>query len=408
MLATVIASLVLVAAFSLLAALERSEQSVRGRAHQLEQLQRTRLVMERAFSGILVSQPAPARRPATAVATPEGGDPDAPGADARASEAASRRRFAQNGGDKAGGSGGDGSARDSSIRDGATGSGRNAGATGASPSGVQAPDDAAPRIILHTDDVLASRPMTVRDKSGLDAVVTPQRLEIVLIEPPVPMQQPDPFVLAKAVKLETKRRGLSRERADEEQPPTPSEALPTQSEAPESDADWGIRAVRGAFELVPKPGRDGREALDEYGHPKAWELWWVPQAPRRSLREVREMGRARAVLEAASFGEPYLIATDLASMQWRMYDDRQHKSEFEATIQNQLPAYVEVDVTTTGGMSASWLFEVSWATGVETRPQESASTELFGVRRETDESQGADAGPGPRDSAAAALKGGAK
>ena len=133
------------------------------------------------------------------------------------------------------------------------------------------------------------------------------------------------------------------------------------------------RAPRSAGVYVPP-------ALDEYGNPRAWELWWVPLQPRRTIEEVREMGRARAVLEASSYGEPFMIATDLASMRVRMFDNRERKETFEATIQNQLPAYVEVDVATVSGLTASWPFEVSWATGPETRPrtEDTARNELLG------------------------------
>jgi prepilin-type N-terminal cleavage/methylation domain-containing protein len=408
-LASVIGAVVLLAAMALVMTLERTQRGVAKRAHEAAQLQRSRLVMQRAFGSILVSAPAPQTRPAVATATPiDESGAAAPGNMPR--EGVAREVDASDRGRRAPGEAPDRSpgsrsgASSQALRGGGQQPAEGAGGDSAAPSsGLRAPENAPPRVILHQDALVSQYVMMVKEEGGVVSPTPPQRLELVLIEPPVPTQQPDPFVLAHAVRLETKRRGISHERAEEEAPFDPAAELSAESDDPDAEPseDWGIRAVRGAFELIPQEDRTGRVTLDETGNPKAWELWWVPLAPRHTIEEVRDMGRARAVLEASSYGEPFKIANDLASCRFRMFDDRVRKSEFEATIQNQLPAYVEVDIATVGGQTASWLFEVSWATGPETRPpvQDAVSTAEAGMveyqptRPEGDKGGGAPVAP---------------
>ncbi len=391
-LASVIGAIVLMAALSLVMTLERTQRTVSTRANESAQLQRARLVMQRAFGSILVSAPAPTR---TTVATAVATDATTPAA-AASGQDVSRELDASTRGRRAPGEAaqrGPGDARGSASAAGTASQGSSDAKSSGSADGnplqpmIRPPDDAPPRIILHHDELVSPYTMTLKEADGIVLAIAPQRLELVLIEPPVPTQQHDAFVLARAVRLETQRRGISHERVEEEEAeiigePTVPEVPAEEGADAEPSEDWGIRAVRGAFELIPKEDKQGRLMLDDLGNPKAWELWWVPLAPRHTIEEVREMGRARAILEASSYGEPFRIATDLASCRFRMFDDRIRKEEFQATIQNQLPAYVEVDIATIGGLSASWLFEISWATGPETRPrvEDTASGETINGR----------------------------
>ena len=389
-LASVIGAIVLMAALSLVMTLERTQRTVSTRANESAQLQRARLVMQRAFGSILVSAPAPTR---TTVATAVATDATTPAAPAGGQDV-SRELDASTRGRRAPGEAaqrGPGDARGSAATAGSasqSGDAKSSGTADGNPLQpmIRAPEDAPPRVILHHDELVSQYTMTLKEPDGTVLAIAPQRLELVLIEPPVPTQQHDAFALARAVRLETQRRGIAHERVEEESeilgdPTAPEEAAEADADAEPSE-DWGIRAVRGAFELIPKEDKQGRLMLDDLGNPKAWELWWVPLAPRHTIEEVREMGRARAILEASSYGEPFRIATDLASCRFRMFDDRVRKEEFQATIQNQLPAYVEVDIATIGGLSASWLFEISWATGPETRPrvEDTASGETINGR----------------------------
>ncbi|MFO0830239.1 MAG: hypothetical protein U0637_00210 [Phycisphaerales bacterium] len=391
-LATVIGSIVLIAALSLVATMERTQRTVARRAADTAQLQRTQMVLQRAFGSILVSAPAPQRPASVAVAQPAGQDgTSAPGGGSATTTAASntpsvsREVPAESRGRRAPGEApdrGPGARRESGPAGStapATGAGTGSGAqppTTTTPSAsqplVRPPEDAPPRVILHHDDLVSRFFMTLKETDGTVSRIAPQRLEMVLIEPPVPTQQPDPFVLAQQVRLEAKRRGIAHERPDQsDQAPDTAGQEPDAASNPDAAAseDWGIRAVRGAFELLPKEDQSGQALLGEDGNPKAWELWWVPLAPRMTIEEVREMGRARAVLEASSYGQPFRVATDLTACRFRMFSDRTRKEEYQATIQNELPAYAEVDVATVAGVSATWLFEVSWATGPETRPR---------------------------------------
>lgn len=391
-LAAAIGSIVLLAAMSLVMTLERTQRSVSKRANETAQLQRARLVLERAFGTILVSPPAPQRTAvATAVPADQSGGTPAPGnMPKEGSSSVLRELSANDRGRRAPGEAPDRGPGTRSTGSDKGGEGKQGATDPAAPPqpAVRAPDDAPPRIILHRDDLVSQYAMTIKEVDGTLSRVVPQRLEMVLIEPPVPTQQPDAFVIARAVRLEAKRRGFSHEPPEEEAAPedaTLAGEQPIEGDGEgEASEEWGIRAVRGAFELIPKEGKDKRILLDDEGNPKAWELWWVPLAPRYTIEEVRDMGRARAVLEASSYGEPFRVATDLAACRIRMFDDRTRKDEFQATIQNQLPAYAEVDISTVSGLSATWLLEVSWATGPETRPrveEDASGNDIVGGRR---------------------------
>jgi hypothetical protein len=94
---------------------------------------------------------------------------------------------------------------------------------------------------------------------------------------------------------------------------------------------------------------------------QAWEMWWVPLPP-RSVGELSDQA-----LEPS--GDPFLVASNLRFAKWTMFDDRERKTAMTATWEQQLPAYVELEVETTSGLTANWMFEVDWGRGPEVPPQ---------------------------------------
>ena len=139
-----------------------------------------------------------------------------------------------------------------------------------------------------------------------------------------------------------------------------------QANAAPPDADQApVRAARGAFELRPQPltGKRLRKAQASGIAPvQAWEMWWVPLPPRHPGSE------APSDEEMAFAGPPYRIASNIRYAKWTVFDDREKKYELKATWEQQLPAHIELAVETTGGLTANWMFEVDWGRGPEVPP----------------------------------------
>jgi prepilin-type N-terminal cleavage/methylation domain-containing protein len=144
----------------------------------------------------------------------------------------------------------------------------------------------------------------------------------------------------------------------------------------DDDDEMTVRCTRGAFELRPQElnGRQratmARRGMDGV---TSWELWWVPLKPR-----VPEGVEPPASLMRRPLDEPTLVASNIRSLQWKLFDDRKKKTTGTATWQADLPAYVEVMVETTAGLKAEWMFEVDWATGSEVPGARAAANQ--GVR----------------------------
>ena len=336
-LAVAIASLVLATALGVLTSISRSRDMLARRADETAGLHRTRLVLQRAFSTMLVSSITTSMQQATAVAKPV----DAAG--------------------------------------------------GESPDLEQIAIADPPRIILELDPALSGILLKQQRPDGSALESAPQRLEMVLIDSPVAVAEVDPIAIAKAVKRDTKRmapaereRMLAGQGANE--PLSPDEAAIQEaaggSEEPiDEEEEESVRAIRGVFELRPqlvvtqatldRAAQTGEPLPEAYtiSDKPLFELWWVPLAARRTVDEIREMSRLQRTIEAVAAGEPQLIASDLTFMRVRMFDDRSKHLEWAATYQKDLPAYIEVDVETRSGIRGEWLFEVGWATGPETGKQ---------------------------------------
>ncbi len=106
-----------------------------------------------------------------------------------------------------------------------------------------------------------------------------------------------------------------------------------------------LLGFRGAFELRAGPQRT------------AYELWWVPLAP-PGLPEG-------FVFDEGSLPEPKLLCGHVAELSWSAFIDGGKVPQVRAVEARQFPAYVELELTTTDGLYASWMFELGWIPGTE-------------------------------------------
>jgi len=212
-----------------------------------------------------------------------------------------------------------------------------------------------PRIILTSSD--AAGAAAVRLASGELAPVPRQRLELVVFESPVPS----------SLRRTMRAGAITGTTAEpEEAEPTPVDA--PDAELPETNEEIPLKAIRGALELRPMPFDPDTRADSR---PAGYELWWVP-LPRRAPADAVVNEALQAELSAID--QPYRVASNIANLQWRFYDDRRKKTAFEATWDFQLPAYIECEVETLSGMRGEWMFEVGWGVGPEVRlPRQEAA-----------------------------------
>lgn len=116
-----------------------------------------------------------------------------------------------------------------------------------------------------------------------------------------------------------------------------------------------LLGYRGAFEMRPS-----QEIT-------AYELWWVPLAP---------LGVPQgAVFDDSTLPEPRLLCAHVAELRWSAFIDRTKLGEIRAIEARQLPAYIELELTTTEGLYASWMFELGWIPGTELAPPEEVNVD---------------------------------
>ncbi len=107
----------------------------------------------------------------------------------------------------------------------------------------------------------------------------------------------------------------------------------------------GREAVRGVLELRPEGS--------------AWALWWRPVDEHGGpIRDDHESHREQSALR---------LCGGLNGFQWKAFYRGDRLLTYMATWSNDLPAYFELEVSTTTGLYASWMFEVGWTTAAETR-----------------------------------------
>jgi hypothetical protein len=196
-------------------------------------------------------------------------------------------------------------------------------------TGVPAKPLPPPRFSLHTTDSPgALRVFRMARLKGLD-LGEPQRLEVVVDRPPRPLGS----------NLEHELGLTSAENAD-------------QNLGASLVASADRSAHRGTFELWP----DGtlpatREAERAWLTTGGMTLWWIPSADGAIESEV--------VPGAVPF------ISGLVSCQWRVFQDKEQKHNYESTWVVDLPSYVEFECRTTAGIHVNWMFEVMWTEGPE-------------------------------------------
>lgn len=335
MLAAILAVIVVAMCISVMYALQRGDVALMQRQEETNDLQAMRFVMQRSFGSILVSD-----------------------------QSASARQ------------------------------GRGASGAGGPVEGPVLP----PRILLDVSpysisgDAGAMEALAVADAesvAGGDGVVQlsmaqPQRLELVLTDPPVPVTRLNTFQAAKLVIQQADRRASRTERAKQEDRNksksgetgiATAEVVTGDGSEEEAEEELPVRAFRGAFELRPelKP----RELANGQSV-QAWELWWVPLPARRiadaamnpgfSEEPKREKDAVDGVaLVNAALAEPFRVAGNIKALRWRFFDDREKKTAYRGVQYRDLPAYIECAAETTSGQRVEWLFEVGWASGPEVR-----------------------------------------
>lgn len=210
---------------------------------------------------------------------------------------------------------------------------------------------------------------TQRDaEGGLSALraerftTTPQRLEVVLTESPVPSSSvlDDPQALLQRVEKQRarERRELRRNLAPGEGTGS-SPALEGEDAAADEDFESPLRALRGAFEMRPIIATS-RRGEPVSGEVRGWEVWWVPLPPQAGPDEEVDT-------EAPLLDSPFLVASDIAFIEWKVFQGRERRTEYAARLNEDIPAYIEMEVETTGGLRANWLFELDWTYGHEAR-----------------------------------------
>ena len=189
----------------------------------------------------------------------------------------------------------------------------------------------APRVRIADDPDPTVRSMVNRSKAlaggGGGEVLSPQLLEVVTAGQPVPDPNPESAQSA----------GVTF-----------------------GAAAQGILLNRGAIYLRQAPPKPDQSDPDEF----SWEIIYTRLAPRD---RIAEFGAALPSLRP--IGEPIVLAEGIRYFNVRVFRERQWTRAMEATYFQHLPAYVQVEVETTTGLWAKWLFEVGWLLGPETQAE---------------------------------------
>ena len=210
----------------------------------------------------------------------------------------------------------------------------------------------SPRLELVSVGTARREPLSAGEAESLRVraskfTTTPQRLQVVVQTSPVPqagaLSDVDALLKRVARQRAKEKREERLRKAKNDRSVGDAGAAP---EAEDEDPPSLLAAHRGDLDLRPMPAPNP-------GQPSpGWEMWWTPQSP-------------PDLPDSAPEGEPYRIATDLAYVRWRVFQGRAFHEEFVTKVVDDLPAYLELEVQTLGGLEASWLFELNWSVGSE-------------------------------------------
>jgi len=241
--------------------------------------------------------------------------------------------------------------------------------------GIRADDPLpTPRIILEPDleagGVMSPAysevdPALVRNRlvpsGAFGASVVPQRLEIVLVDPPVPVTI-DKFEAARRVLARNADRNQRIANALEGS--EDAEALADAQEQEAAEPDVAVRAFRGVFQFRPEEMTDEELLRLERGEAvrQRWRLEWQPLMPRGLYPQDSQP--TAAVVD----GPPRVIARDFVYANWIFFHKGERTTEYLGTWGGDLPAYIEFELETVNGVQVNWMFEVGWAFGPEVPP----------------------------------------
>ena len=235
-----------------------------------------------------------------------------------------------------------------------------------------------PRFILMQDPALASVMMTRRVSKGPVTSMVPQRLEIVLTDPPVPSTSRTVEILERA------RPGITADDLDKQLETADSESAqvgaadrPGLGDTFDEDlSEAPLRATRGALVFVlAEASREQQRfvAIREQGETPGsgelssaplFDLWWVPLPPRPP--EGWEAGIGRAYGPGP---DSYKVASDIRFARWQVFSKRERKTQVMVTSENEIPAFIELEIEMGSGLWSNWMFEVPMpARGAEEVP----------------------------------------
>ncbi|MBC7771265.1 MAG: hypothetical protein H7210_02100 [Pyrinomonadaceae bacterium] len=318
-------------------------------------------------------------------------------------------------------------------------------ADGAAAVETPPPTGKRPRLILEADTRLPPA-MKYEDAKGVIEYITPQRLEIAMIRPPVyAPPTAEELVEARyndrvdraaagqhrrARPHETDRRSGGRSGSGSARSPlnsrgnasSNSRSGSSSSTRPSNDqlADLARRAGVNPDALAAATGTNGADANqdpaaaaeDEALEPAlapglraVFEIRWDPDVPRgqtsrsaassnidesqgswslwwRPVRDIevllRDAGEPvpdylTASEQLLSDGSPasdlargsVMLASNLQTCRWEMVRTGETTDTFQATWQDELPAYCTLEMRTRSGLWMKWMFEVDWTRGGE-------------------------------------------
>ncbi|MFN0134057.1 MAG: type II secretion system protein J [Phycisphaerales bacterium] len=188
-----------------------------------------------------------------------------------------------------------------------------------------------PRLMLEADSTPSLKTALQRAGTSDLATYTPQRLEVVLDRPPLPKD----FAM-----------GLD------------DSVQANQGPAVEPVVQPG--PVRGVFELRPDRATNVVSQPTDAAPVQGWTLWWRPLPTDSTGTDPWELA-----LDPTEDSDAVPVATGLARCQWTAFAKRARSSSLSAMQFIDLPAYMEMEVRTLDGMTATWMFEVSWTVGKE-------------------------------------------